>query len=73
MDAAGDALIDAWECVSVCAHLRSLGCPEGADGSKCETTCDRVQATKLTDLKTSCLLRAKSKEEARACGSVHCF
>ena len=53
---------------------RKLGCPEGTPdgGQSCVEVCRHTQATHLTDLHPSCLAAAKSKEQARACGSVKC-
>lgn len=57
-------------CASMCANLSAMGCPEGAAG--CDATCRHVQVTRLTDLPIACLSAARSKPEARACGSLAC-
>lgn len=54
-------------CAKACANLTSLGCPI----SDCPAACTKAQGT-LTDLHPSCIAKAKTKEEARACGSVKC-
>lgn len=58
------------QCLRACSHLKTLGCPEGADPN-CEPVCSHAQGT-LTDLHTNCLINAKSKDDARACKSVRC-
>lgn len=61
-------------CTQACANLVAIGRPEGSSdgGASCVATCQHTQATKVTDLKPSCLAGAKSKADARACGSVAC-
>jgi hypothetical protein len=54
-------------CSKACANLTALGCPI----TDCPTACVASQG-KLTDLHPACLAKAKTKEEARACGSVKC-
>ena len=72
--AAADAGASTDPCTGACANLVALGCAEGSPdgGVSCVATCQHAQATKVTDLKPSCLLSAKSKADARACGSVAC-
>ncbi len=67
----GDAAPDAGSCLTACSTLRGLGCKEGL-ADNCVATCDHAQADKLVDLKPTCLTRAATKAEARACGSVSC-
>lgn len=57
-------------CHTACVNLAALGCPEG--GASCDLTCVHVVASGLTDLRVDCLTAAKTKEAARACGSVSC-
>jgi hypothetical protein len=58
-------------CALACANLSVLGCAEGLDAS-CVATCEHAQSTHLTDLHPTCLVSARSKQEARACQSVKC-
>ena len=58
-------------CSDACANLAKLGCAEGTTGS-CVATCEHTQSSRVTDLKPGCLLAAKTKADARACGSVTC-
>jgi hypothetical protein len=59
------------ECQAACANLLKLACPEGQDSS-CVEVCQQAQATRLTDLKPTCLARAKDRVAVRLCGSVDC-
>jgi hypothetical protein len=56
-------------CDLACANLVTLGCPEGK--STCAATCEKANGT-VTDLHTSCLVNARTKADARKCGSVSC-
>ena len=62
-------------CVTACANLRALGCPEamGApDGSApCELACTHIRDTKLAKLDIACITLAKSVDEVHAC-NVRC-
>jgi hypothetical protein len=57
--------------VAVCAHLKDIGCPEGALPN-CATALQRAEDDRLTDLRASCLLDASTIAQARACGSITC-
>jgi hypothetical protein len=57
--------------VEVCAHLKDIGCPEGALPN-CATALQRAEDDRLVDLKASCLLDASTIAQARACGSITC-
>jgi hypothetical protein len=61
------------QCKDACAHLRSLGCPEGQgslSGEPCPATCYRAAA--LRPLPLLCWTDAGSVADARACGSLRC-
>jgi len=55
----------------VCGHLAELGCPEGL-APECAEAFGRVQNGRLGDLQPGCLMGARTKAAARACGSVLC-
>jgi len=55
----------------VCGHLAELGCPEGA-APECAVAFGRIQDGRLGDLQPGCIMGAKDKAAARACGSVLC-
>lgn len=59
---------DGGSCENACTSLAAAGCPEGTD-SKCVPTCQHVEAAHLTDLHLSCLSSAKTKDDARKCGT----
>ena len=62
-------------CAKACANLRRLDCPEGdaPDGGRsCESVCEQARASHRIDLKPLCLASAKTREAARACGTVAC-
>jgi len=59
------------QCAIACFNLKQLECPEGVR-SDCVSVCDRVTGARLVNLKLDCLIRAKTKEEARTCKSVDC-
>ena len=77
-DASTDAPVDAAPakpCVSACARLSELGCPEALPvdgGSTCLQICEQAEATGKFNLKPQCISAAKTVEEVRACGSVRC-
>lgn len=58
-------------CAAACANLLSLGCHEGV-AANCVSSCDYATSSRLTDLHAGCLAAAKSRAEARACGTVAC-
>jgi hypothetical protein len=60
------------ECVQACVNLRDLGCPEGIHGN-CVSTCERVQTALMADMRPVCLAKARTQDEARACGTVDCL
>lgn len=61
-------------CVTACANLRTIGCPEGYGSSdsmvSCEQTCQHVVDTHLTRLDLACMTAATSTEAARACAGL---
>ena len=67
----GDAAPDGCSCALACSNLASLGCQEGV-AANCTATCQHVESSRLTELHPTCLSAAKTKAEARACGSVAC-
>lgn len=70
---APDASLPGVTCASACANLAQLGCPEGIS-PKCVPTCERIQGSRITDVKPDCLATAKDKAAVRACGlSVRCL
>ncbi len=75
-DADPDELLDggAPVCVTACARLRRLGCPEGSPkgGDTCVQTCERAAAKHTVDLKPACVAKAKSQNAVRECGTVTC-
>lgn len=55
-------------CDAACAAMRTAGCAEGLD-SKCATVCGHVlDAGVVVRLDVSCLARAMTKADVRACG-----
>jgi hypothetical protein len=56
-------------CANACAVVKKLGCPEAGG---CLGTCSKVVGAKLVDLKLSCLVKATTKADLRACGSIEC-
>jgi hypothetical protein len=56
-------------CSAACANISRLGCPEAKD---CLVVCSKTVAEKITDLKIGCLVKAKTKVQLRACGSLSC-
>jgi hypothetical protein len=71
---AGPTVLDAGppgSCSLACSNLKTLGCDEGIKTS-CVSTCLSATLAKLTNLHTDCLGKARSKAEARKCGSVTC-
>jgi hypothetical protein len=60
-------------CVRACVKLKELGCPEHVrkpGGKTCYRVCvDAVEA--MLDLEPTCVVKARSVEEVRACG-VRC-
>ena len=56
-------------CQAACANLQAIGCHIDID---CAAVCQRVQDAHLTNLKPECLTKAKTPDEARACGTVMC-
>jgi hypothetical protein len=56
---------------AVCLHLAELGCAEGA-APECAVAFGRIQGGRLGDLQPGCLMGARTREAARACGSVLC-
>lgn len=63
-------------CSMACMNLAAIGCPEGRPDEggivSCTDVCQKTQRMQLTDLRPACLLRARNKVEARACGTVAC-
>lgn len=55
----------------VCQHLADIGCAEGA-APECAVAFQRFQNGRMVDFDVSCLWRAQTPAEARACGSVLC-
>ena len=55
-------------CAAACSRLLELGCPEG-EGA-CAATCSR--ASELRSLPLACWAAAKTKADAKACGSLRC-
>lgn len=68
LDAAPDTPTSA--CALACANLASLACAEGKSPA-CTSTCEKANGT-LTDLHPACLVNARTKADARKCGSVAC-
>jgi hypothetical protein len=58
------------DCVGYCNRLTLLLCDEGDADAGCVATCNRVVASRLTNLKFSCVNAATTKADARACGLV---
>ena len=56
---------------AVCQHLAELGCPEGKE-PECADAFGRFQSGRMADLRPTCLMRAETATEVRACGSVLC-
>ena len=59
-------------CDTACNNLYILKCSEGEDVSHCTKSCKIAQSDKITNLRPGCLSSAKTKEDARLCGSVKC-
>lgn len=56
---------------ALCAHLRDIGCSEGA-APNCAQTFAIFEGDRMAQLHPSCLMDASSIVQARACGSVAC-
>lgn len=54
---------------ALCAHLNAIGC---AQLPNCESVVAKVEEGRITDLHEAQLLRAQTKTEAVAVGSVTC-
>jgi len=55
-------------CSLACGNLAILGCP--GNKPNCLATCEHVTMQHLTELKLPCLTKAKSCDEAIACGTL---
>ena len=63
-------------CVSACAKMKSLGCPEAEtpDGGKtCYRLCADAEASKKFNLKPACIAGCGDIACVRGCGSVRCL
>lgn len=58
--------------VAACANMKTLGCAEGND-PLCPAVLGHGVDAHITRLDVPCLAGAKSKAEARGCGSVRCL
>jgi hypothetical protein len=56
-------------CVNACAVVKKLEC---SDAPTCLAECGKTIAGKAVDLKLACLVRARTKAQMQACGSVAC-
>ena len=58
------------QCMTLCAHLAQLGCPEAqprTDGTSCQSTCIHL-STEGLDLRVSCVIKQQQCEDiAQAC------
>ena len=63
----GDAGTPAAGAAVVCAHLRTLGCPEGQP-SKGGETCEALVTRVPYALPTQCVADSQDVDDARACG-----
>jgi hypothetical protein len=62
------------ECTRACAQLGVLQCPEAEPtpgGITCAELCVRMETSGAGDVRTGCIVRAKSAADVRACG-VRC-
>lgn len=58
-------------CNVACAQLAVLSCQEGLDPN-CATVCQHAIDQRITALPLDCWTAARTKEAARACGSLAC-
>ena len=59
---------EAGTALALCAHLDAIGCKQ----DNCVVTVQRIESTRITDLKEAQLMAATTKAEAIAVGTVVC-
>lgn len=62
-------------CGDACVQLAKLGCPESTPKpgeESCYVVCARAEETKRFSLKPTCIAKAATVAEVRACGTVRC-
>lgn len=60
---------DVVNCDSACHNLHMLGCESGSSITRCRTFCDKVMRSHYITLPLQCVVSAKSRHEARVCGT----
>ena len=61
---------DAINCTTACTNLHNLGCESGADVHRCRRFCEKVQKSHYLSLPLNCVVAAKTRQEARLCGTT---